>query len=109
MSSRDEPRASVLVVDDEESTSGLLVRLLGREGYTVVTASNGEAALIAIERQPPDIVLLDVQLPGIDGFEVCRRIKQHAATRLTPVVMITGLYAREHRIEAIDAGAEIGR
>jgi putative two-component system response regulator len=106
MSSRVAPRVSVLVVDDEEMTCGLLVRLLGREGYTVVTASNGEAALIAIERQPPDIVLLDVQLPGIDGFEVCRRIKQHAATRLTPVIMITGLYAREHRIEAMDAGAD---
>jgi putative two-component system response regulator len=106
MSSRLEPHASVLVVDDEESTSGLLVRLLGREGYTVVAASNGEAALTAIERQPPDIILLDVQLPGIDGFEVCRRIKEHATTRLTPVVMITGLYAREHRIEGIEAGAD---
>src|SRR5262245_59995753 len=106
MSSRVQPHASVLVVDDEESTCGLLVRLLGREGYKVAAASNGEAALTAIERQPPDIILLDVQLPGIDGFEVCRRIKEHPPTRLTPVVMITGLYAREHRIEGIDAGAD---
>src|SRR4051812_4428557 len=97
------PRGSILVVDDEETTTGLLLRLLGREGYIVHSADNGEAALAAMERHAPDVVLLDVQLPGIDGFEVCRRIKARAASRLTPVVMITGLHAREHRIEGIEA------
>jgi len=100
------PGGTVLVVDDEETNRGLLVRLLTAEGYRVHTAVDGESGLSAIETCLPDVILLDVQMPGIDGFEVCRRVKRAAATRLTPVVMITGLDAREHRIAAIDAGAD---
>jgi len=99
-------RGAVLVVEDEAPNLTLLVRLLTVEGYDVRTAVDGESALAAIERDSPDIILLDVELPGVDGFEVCRRVKQAPATRLTPVVMITGLQAREHRIEAINAGAD---
>ena len=99
-------RGAVLVVEDEAPNLTLLVRLLTVEGYDVRTAVDGESALAAIERDSPDIILLDVELPGLDGFEVCRRVKQAPATRLTPVVMITRLQAREHRIEAINAGAD---
>jgi len=97
---------TVLVVDDEEQNRHMLVRLLQREGYVVHTAADGESALATIERTSPDVILLDVQMPGLDGFEVCRSVKHNAATRLTPVVMVTGLNAREHRIESIHAGAD---
>jgi len=97
---------AVLVVDDEAATLSVLVRLLTVEGYEVHTAVDAESALPAIERHAPDLILLDAVLPGLDGFEVCRRIKQAPATRLTPVVMITGLGAREHRLEGINAGAD---
>ena len=100
------PSSTVLVVEDEAPNLALLARLLTIEGYKVQTAIDGESALAAIERYPPDVILLDVQLPGLDGFEVCRRVKQSPATRLTPVVMITGLQSREHRIEGINAGAD---
>lgn len=100
------PRDSVLVVEDAASNLELLVRLLTAQGYTVRSATNGEMALESIEQHPPDLILLDVQLPGVDGFEVCRRVKQNAATRLIPVVLVTGLRAREHRIEGINAGAD---
>jgi len=97
---------SILAVDDQQVNLDLLVRLLSKRGYQVETAHDGETALAAIERMPPDLVLLDIQLPGIDGFEVCRRIKRNPATRLIPVVLVTGLNAREHKIRGIDAGAD---
>jgi putative two-component system response regulator len=98
--------ATVLVVEDDETNSKLLIRLLTAQGYLVEAASSGEAAVAIIERQQPDLVLLDVHLPGIGGFEICRRIKQTAATRLIPVVLVTGDGGREHRIAGIHAGAD---
>jgi len=100
------PAGTVLIVDDDQPVVAVLVRLLTREGYVVRTASDGESAMDSVEENPPDLCLLDVRLPGIDGFEVCRRIKQRAQTRLTPVVLVTGLEAREHRIAGINAGAD---
>jgi putative two-component system response regulator len=98
--------AVILVVDDEPQNLRLIARVLTLDGYAMLTAGDSASALAAIARVRPDVILLDVQLPGIDGFEVCRRIKQDPATRLTPVVMITGLRAREDRIAGIDAGAD---
>jgi len=100
------PYASVLVVEDEPSNRDMLSRFLTKRGYEVRVAVDGETALGLIERQAPDVVLLDVQLPGIDGFEVCGRIKERQATRLIPVVLVTGLDAREHKIQGIRAGAD---
>jgi putative two-component system response regulator len=97
---------AVLVVDDEAATLRVLVRLLTVEGYEVHTAVDAESALASVERHAPDIILLDAMLPGLDGFEACRRLKQDPATRLTPVVMITGLGAREDRLKGINAGAD---
>jgi putative two-component system response regulator len=99
-------RGTVLIVEDQRPNLVLMVRLLTDQGYVVHTATDGEQALIAIREHTPDVVLLDVGLPGMDGFEVCRRIKQDPATRLTPVVIVTGMQAREHRIEGINAGAD---
>ena len=96
----------VLVVDDEEKNRTLLVRLLTVEGYDVVTAADGDAALKAVDQHSPDLIMLDVQMPGLDGFEVCRRIKADPATRLTPIVMVTAMNAREQRIASINAGAD---
>ena len=99
-------QATVLVVEDYKASMAVLVQLLTAEGYRVETAVDGEAAIATIERAAPDLVLLDVGLPGMDGFEVCRRIKQRSATRLLPVVLVTGMNERGHRIAGIHAGAD---
>jgi putative two-component system response regulator len=96
----------VLIVEDDDANRKLLTRLVTGAGYRVEQTSDGETALTLITREPPDLVLLDVRLPGIDGFEVCRRVKRSASTRLVPVVLVTGMGAREHRIAGINAGAD---
>ena len=96
----------LLVVDDEALCAELLVELFSLEGFDVQVAADGESALAAIENIAPDIVLLDIGLPGVDGIEVCRTIKQNPLTRLTPVVLVTGFRGRELRIAGIDAGAD---
>ena len=98
-------RARVLVVDDEESNRKLLSRLLSSD-YDVQTAADGEEALALVEERDVDVVLLDVRLPGLDGFEVCSRLKKMERMRLVPVVLVTGHGAREHRIRGIHAGAD---
>lgn len=96
----------VLVVDDDSSLRSRLRRLLQSEGLEIATAKNGEDALDAVKRVKPDVVLLDVMMPGLDGFEVCRRLKGNAETRLVPVVLLTGLNKTKHRVRGIDAGAD---
>jgi len=95
----------VLVVDDESQCSRLLVRLLTPE-FHVDVAEAGETALAAIAAVPPDLVLLDVGLPGMNGIEVCRVLKRAPATRLIPVVLVTGMGHRSERLAGIDAGAD---
>jgi putative two-component system response regulator len=105
----DEPSGkapSVLVVDDEESVQTFFVRLLTGEGYTVHVAGDGYAALAAVADHAPDVVLLDVNIPELNGFEVCRRLRRESSTRLTPIVFVTGLQAREQRVEGLAAGAD---
>lgn len=97
---------TILVVDDEEQVRSFFLRLLQTEGYRVELAGDGPAALAAVATHAPDVVLLDVRLPELDGFEVCRRLKRDAATRLTPIVFVTGLHERDDRIEGIAAGAD---
>jgi twitching motility two-component system response regulator PilG len=79
----------ILVVEDEESLLKLESILLTSKGYSVTGVMDGKAALASISADPPDLVILDVMLPGIDGFEVCRQIKGNAATKGIPVVMLT--------------------
>ena len=100
------PRACVLIVDDDRQSRDLLARILTKESFDVETAKDGETALLAVDVKLPDLILLDVHLPGVNGFDVCRRLKQSHATRLVPVVLITGLGDREHRLRGIDAGAD---
>jgi signal transduction histidine kinase len=97
--------ASVLVVDDQPQNVTLLKDLLESRGYTVCTARDGEAGLtLALERLP-DVVLLDVMMPRLNGLEVCRRLKAAPSTAMIPVLLVTALDAREDRLAGIDAGA----
>jgi putative two-component system response regulator len=96
----------VLVVDDNETLTKVFERLLGQEGYEVEVAHEGVGALAAIKRKKPDLVLLDVFIPGMNGFEICRTLKNDQATRLLPVILVTGHLERENRIEGAKAGAD---
>lgn len=95
----------VLIVDDHAPNRLLIRDLLEAQGHTVHEASDGPSALVAAEGAPPDVVLLDVQMPGMDGFEVCRRLKSSPATAGVPVLLVTALSAREDRLTGISAGA----
>ena len=99
-------QALVLVVDDDVSVRSSLSRLLRREGFDVVAEADGHGALDSVRLLRPDVILLDVVLPDLDGFEVCRRLKADPETRLTPVIMLTGLAAMEDRVRGLDAGAD---
>ncbi|HXE96837.1 MAG TPA: diguanylate cyclase [Dongiaceae bacterium] len=101
-----QPMARILCVDDEPHNLSLLEAMLSPRGYVVVSAANGPEALEKIASERIDICLLDVMMPGLDGFEVCRRIKSDALHRNTPVVMITIFADRENRIRGIEAGAD---
>jgi putative two-component system response regulator len=103
---RHQTAGRILIVDDEPGNIMILRRLMTGRGYEVFSAPDGELALASVARDRPDIVLLDVNMPKIDGFEVCRRVKSDPATRLIPIVLITGLKATEDRIQGIDAGAD---
>lgn len=98
--------ARVLVVDDILANVRLLEAKLSAEYFDVVTAMNGADALDSVQRTKPDIVLLDVMMPGIDGIEVCRQIKSDAQTHHIPVVMVTALDQPEDRVKGLEAGAD---
>ena len=95
---------SVLVVDDEPAVRQALQRALSFEGYEVRLASDGHAALDALLHDPADAILLDVSMPGLDGLEVCRRLR--AAGDRTPVLMLTARHATADRVAGLDAGAD---
>ena len=95
-----------MVVDDNATNRTLLEELLSAQGYKVITSADGQLALQQFARVKPDLVLLDVMMPDLDGFEVCRRLKNNAETRLTPVVLVTALSATEDRVRGIEAGAD---
>ncbi len=96
----------ILCADDEPVNLGLLEIILISDGYDVLKATSGEETLAIIESHTPDLVLLDVIMSGIDGYEVCRQIKRNNPHRNIPVIMITGLATKEARVEGIEAGAE---
>src|SRR5215203_4179916 len=98
--------ARVLVVDDILSNVKLLEAKLSAEYFEVITAFNGLECLARMDETIPDIVLLDVMMPGMDGFEVCRRIKSNPKTAHVPVVMVTALDQPSDRVAGLDAGAD---
>ena len=99
-------RSRVLIADDRESIRSLFHRLLSADGHDVVLAPDGASALSAVHRHRPDVVLLDVAMPLVDGLEVCRQLKADPATRLTPVVLVSGQTELTDRINGIEAGAD---
>jgi signal transduction histidine kinase len=96
----------ILIVDDTPLNVRLLSSILEIEGYSVVTASNGPDALKLVPETQPDVVLLDVMMPGMDGFEVCRRLRADAASAHLPIVMVTALQDMPDRVQALEAGAD---
>lgn len=98
--------ARILVVDDEERNRRLLVAMLEADGYTATEAADGAQALDLARQSPPDIVLLDIMMPGMDGYEVARALKLDAATKAIPVVMVTALDDHDSRLRGLEAGAE---
>ena len=98
--------AKILVVDDTPANVKLLVDVLTLNGYLAHSASNGEEALAHIERELPDLVLLDIMMPGMSGYEVCQRLRNNPDTALLPVVLCTSLDPQQERIKGIEAGAD---
>ena len=99
-------RQSILVVDDHRLNAELLRELLATRGYHASVVSSAAAAEEQIRRAAPDLILLDVVMPGKTGYELCRQLKDDPETRLIPIVMITGLNAQEDRLKSIEAGAD---
>lgn len=100
----DNPASAVLVVDDDPTVSDVVRRYLERAGYRVSAASDGHGALAQIARDRPDLVVLDLMLPGIDGLEVCRRLRQHTGD--LPVIMLTALGEETDRVLGLQLGAD---
>ena len=101
-----ERKPVILCVDDENMNLRLLEAVLGPSGYEFVEAHNGKAALDKVRDRPPDIILLDVMMPEMDGFEVCRTLKEDEAFQSIPIIMITALTSKRDRIKGIEAGAD---
>jgi putative two-component system response regulator len=95
---------TVLAVDDDPSARGAIASALEELGFQVWQAGDGDTALRLASSHQPDVVLLDVQMPGMDGFEVCRRLKADPETRLIPIVFLTGFGSRHAKLEALEAG-----
>ena len=107
MTSERQEAAKILVVDDEPRNVKILQIQLNARGYTVYTAADGLEALDVVEKEMPDLILLDINMPKMDGFEVVKRIRTDQATEFIPIVMITALRdTRENRIKSIEAGAD---
>ncbi len=98
-------KPTILCIDDEQLNLLMLEKALTSNGYDVLQATGGAMALELIASKAPDLVLLDILMPEMDGYEVCRQIKSNSKNRQTPVIMITGLSDRESRIKGIEAGA----
>jgi putative two-component system response regulator len=101
-----ERKATILIADDDGETRSILERLLQQKGYSTRTVDNGEAALQSVSAALPDLILLDGNMPGMDGFEVVKRLKSEARTRTIPTIMVTGLGDKESRLRALENGAE---
>ena len=100
-------KKKILVVEDEESILKLQSILLTIRGYTVEGAMDGQAALEAVVTMDPDLILLDIMLPKIDGLEVCRQVKANVATRHIPIIMVTAKKSEEDLVMGEKAGADM--
>jgi putative two-component system response regulator len=101
-----DPSRHILVIEDDPMNSRLLTTVLDRLGYIAAAAFDGLSGLAKVESDPPDLILLDLDLPGIDGYEVARRLKHSPKTRIIPIVVVSSFAEVENRIKALDAGAD---
>ena len=99
-------KQSILVVEDNVVNAALMKEMLAGRGYPTIAVQSAAAAEAEIRREAPDLILLDVIMPGKSGYELCRELKEDSKTRLIPIVMITGLSDREDRLKGIEAGAD---
>jgi two-component system phosphate regulon response regulator PhoB len=99
-------KQSILVVEDEEDIRELISYNLAREGFKVSSVASGEAALKSVKDAPPDLVLLDLMLPGLDGLEVCRQIRAHSASSRVPVLMVTAKGEEADVVTGLELGAD---
>ena len=98
-----ELKICILVIDDNEQTLTLVRHVLEKEKYHVITADSSEAAMAVLENEAVDLALLDVMMPGIDGYTLCRLIRAHS---LLPIIMLTALDKDEYKVRGLDAGAD---
>lgn len=98
--------SKILVVDDNPQNVKLLADLLSVKGYSVITASSGFEAIDKVATEHPDLILLDVMMPGMNGYEVCQRVRANPETAILPVIMVTALDPREERVKGLEAGAD---
>src|SRR5436309_2017094 len=98
--------ARILVVDDNAANVDILCARLSAHGYEMVTAADGEAALEAIKTQQPDLILLDVMMPKLDGIEVCRRVRADTSLPYIPIVLVTARSDSKDVVAALDAGGD---
>jgi len=96
--------SKILIIEDDKFLRELIIQKLGKEGYDVAEAAEGEAGVVKTEEEQPDLVLLDLILPGIDGFEVLRRIKENVKTNQIPVIILSNLGQRDD----VEKGMELG-
>lgn len=99
-------KSKILIVDDEIKNIRLFKAMLRSESYLTLEALSGEQALEMVSVVNPDLILLDVMMPGINGFDVCRKLKRADDTKIIPIVMVTALSEKAHRLEALEAGAD---
>lgn len=104
-SGQDITKPKILIVDDEPFNVELLEGFLS-QNYDILKAYNGNEALIIVGTNPPDLIILDIMMPGINGYEVCSRIKSDEKTMSIPIVIVTALNERKAKIKAIEAGAD---
>jgi DNA-binding response OmpR family regulator len=97
-------QASILIVDDTPANLNVLSTILAQQGYKVRPANNGEVALVVAQRAAPDLILLDIQMPGMNGFEVCRQLKANDQTHDIPVIFISALDEVLDKVEAFEVG-----
>ncbi len=99
-------KAKILVVDDELDTVNLVRIILGTEGYPVQTAQDGQEAFLRISQEKPDLILLDIRLPGMDGYEICRKLKRSPETATVPIIMFSASDSKLTRTRVREAGAD---
>ncbi|NOR83973.1 MAG: response regulator, partial [Ardenticatenales bacterium] len=98
--------AQVLVIDDDPVIRKIIATILGRQGHQVVAASDGKEGLAAVEAQKPDVAIIDVMMPGIDGYEVTRRLRQDPDFIHLPILILTGRSELQEKLNAFEAGAD---